>query len=675
MKNYYIKILFIPLIYLSLLIRSENSFSQTFDFSDATTTSNTLGANPRTVSETLSGITMTVRSQHKTASSIDQTGYLNTSNSNGDLGTTGGVEYHLISSEIGAVTITFDTPVDVNRLKMGSTYTDESRTWTFTPVGGTNSVVTKTSNFSGNVADILLNWTSITQITITSNYTIREQFILDSATLGAPTPPVYTWTGAFNNDWGTSLNWNPTSVPSTDADIIIPGGLTNYPTASSAVLCNSLTINSGASFIPQSTVTGTVTYKRNLPTTNWYLVSSPIANETLQNIIANNTFATGTVGGNIGIGSYTNDGATPWIYYNTASTGNVIPGVGVSVKLATPGEITSTGTALNTSNVIFDITATGSRNKFNLLGNPFTAYVNSATFASLNTGALTEETIWLWDGTNYTTRNNLTDIEIAPGQAFFVEALSDTAILFNTDNRTHQNTDTFMKGGSTSNFELFIENEDTKMSTKVFYVDGKTTGFDNGYDSKMFGGTGYELAVFTELLTNNEGEKLAIQALPNVDLETMIVPIGVIAKKGEEITFSMESVNVSENGHIYLEDKLTGEYTNLSKTTYKTNLTESLNGIGRFYMHTTNSVLSDNTNVALENISIYKLDNTTLRIAGSFKNDVSFKLFTILGKEILKASFTSNSIKDIYLPQLAKGVYLVQLETENGTLNKKIILE
>ena len=51
------------------------------------------------------------------------------------------------------------------------------------------------------------------------------------------------------------------------------------------------------------------------------------------------------------------------------------------------------------------------------------------------------------------------------------------------------------------------------------------------------------------------------------------------------------------------------------------------------------------------------------------------KLFNILGKQVLSSAFTSNGVKDIYLPNLATGVYIVQLETEAGNLNKKIVLE
>ena len=44
-------------------------------------------------------------------------------------------------------------------------------------------------------------------------------------------------------------------------------------------------------------------------------------------------------------------------------------------------------------------------------------------------------------------------------------------------------------------------------------------------------------------------------------------------------------------------------------------LTESLNGIGRFYIHTKQSVLG-NSNSFLEHLSIYKVNNSILKLEG-----------------------------------------------------------
>ena len=50
-------------------------------------------------------------------------------------------------------------------------------------------------------------------------------------------------------------------------------------------------------------------------------------------------------------------------------------------------------------------------------------------------------------------------------------------------------------------------------------------------------------------------------------------------------------------------------------------------------------------------------------------------MFSVTGKEVMHTRFASHGNKEITLPSLAKGVYVVQLTTEAGSINKKIILE
>ena len=96
---------------------------------------------------------------------------------------------------------------------------------------------------------------------------------------------------------------------------------------------------------------------------------------------------------------------------------------------------------------------------------------------------------------------------------------------------------------------------------------------------------------------------------------------------------------------------------------------------GRFYIHTSaKSVLSVGSEL-LNSVSIYKSDASTLRIVGLSQGATSVSLYNVLGKQVLSTSFSANGVKEISLPRLSKGVYIVQLETETGKLNKKIVLE
>ena len=309
---------------------------------------------------------------------------------------------------------------------------------------------------------------------------------------------------------------------------------------------------------------------------------------------------------------------------------------------------------------------------FILLGNPFTAYVNSDTFTSEMTASLTEQTIWFGKDSIPNVQQS-SPIQLAPGQGFFVEASdnSNLTLFLNTANRSHQSTDTFKKEEPIANFELSMESDNAKSATKVFYVAGKTTGFDNGYDSRIFGGATTYFTVYTELVGDQQGTKLAIQTLDKDD--TSIIPVGVIANVGKEITFSLESENLDEDVSIYLEDKLTGAFINISETTYQATITEEAQSVGRFYIHNTSASLSTE-NLNANNISIYKSSFNEITING-VTTEATFKMFSVTGKEVMHTRFASHGKKEIPLPSLAKGVYIVQLTTEAGTINKKIILE
>jgi len=64
-----------------------------------------------------------------------------------------------------------------------------------------------------------------------------------------------------------------------------------------------------------------------------------------------------------------------------------------------------------------------------------------------------------------------------------------------------------------------------------------------------------------------------------------------------------------------------------------------------------------------------------LRIVGVQNGTASVQLYNILGKEVLKNSFEGNGVNDINLNNIPMGIYIVKLATENGTINRKIIIQ
>ena len=481
-----------------------------------------------------------------------------------------------------------------------------------------------------------------------------------------------TWSGDTNNDWSTSSNWS-NGIPVATSDILIPASLTNYPTASGVVTVNSVMINSGASLIAQSAFAGNITYNRTLPTTNWYLISSPVVGQDKDAFVTASGFASGS-GSNVGFADYNNT-TEAWSYYQsgTSGSGAFTQGQGHSVQLAAAGDVVFTGT-FNDADA--SIAVTNNTNGFNLIGNPYLASVSVSELLNNNGSLLSESTVWLWDQSldSYVQKNLVADLEIAPGQAFFISANTSGDFGITESMQSHS-ADTFQRTTAKPEVELSLSNGKASRTASIYYIDGATTGFDNGYDSSIFGGFDNDFSLYTHAVANGTGRNLGIQSLPKGEYQNMIIPVGVIAESGSSLEFSASSENLPEGIKIYLEDREENTFIRLDalNASYKLTTESAINGVGRFYLHTNQSVLNIN-DVTLDNVSVFRVNNS-LRIVGLQQGRASVKLFNVLGRQVLNTAFESNGTKDISLPSLAKGVYIVHLETVEGALNKKIILE
>ena len=493
------------------------------------------------------------------------------------------------------------------------------------------------------------------------------------------------WNG-INNNITDATNFNTDTQPGS-SEIIIPNTVSNYPTlATGTSLQNEITLKSGASFVTEgtATVTGTFNFERNLTFTSgndkgWHLVGAPIASQTYNDdFVSDNKIASGSAN-NRGIATYNNGVASNnWVYLQDAGSGTFTAGTGYAIKTSENRDVVFSGT-LNTSDPVLKGITVGTT-PFNLVSNPFASHINSETFLDLaaNSTKLTSKTIWVWNPSteNYDVKISTDAFIIAPGQGFFVSAVSAGDLEFAKSNQTHSATNTFQKNSSLPKVILNITNGELKRYAEIRYNDNATKGFDNGYDGERFTGVANSFDVFTQLLSDNQGTNYQIQSLPNSNLDSMIIPVGVSASSGNIITFSAEALNLPSNNKVFLEDREKSMFTRLDDgSLYEVSLTSDLSGTGRFYLHTAQKALST-LNIELENISMYKTNNSNLRIIGLEQGETSLKMFTILGKEVLKTDFNASGSKDITLPNnLATGVYIVKITTAKGELNKKIIIE
>ena len=555
-----------------------------------------------------------------------------------------------------------------------------------------NSLAQYTSNVGTHLSSDLSADFSNTTFTFTSpNLTYGAPSSINDDTpidFGSDKSDVGAWDSKINlfkagSDWATGTNWSSTAAPTSlenvtllsDSPALVIGGSTNATINNLSIDgSSSLTINSGGSLIVNGTSTGNVTYNRNLATTNWYLVSSPIARETMTSIRANNTLADGSGDGRIGFAPYDDSQAlgSKWTYFTNTSNDALVNGKGYSAKLASSGDISFTGT-INTTDVSVAVSNAGTG--FNLIGNPYTSHLTSATFLTDNSANLVSQTLWVWNGSIYETKVTGDSFVLAPAQGFFVRSSNGTNINI-AESYQASTGGTFQKSSKTE-VKLIMNDGSNNRFVKMYYLDNATKGFDNGFDGETFGGIENTVDVFTNLIENNDGKKFQVQSLPIAEMETIIVPVGVKADAGKEITFTAEAMNLPRDTKVFLEDRFTNTITRLDEanTSYKVTLNDALNGTGRFFLHTKASGVLSTDEVLLQNTNVYATSNNTLRIVGLPSGNAHLKMYNILGKQVLNTSFTANGAKEIALPRLASGVYIVQLATDSSKLSKKIILE
>ena len=138
-----------------------------------------------------------------------------------------------------------------------------------------------------------------------------------------------------------------------------------------------------------------------------------------------------------------------------------------------------------------------------------------------------------------------------------------------------------------------------------------------------------ELDIYTHLLTdsdfagfNSAGMKFQVQSLPNLDYEDMIVPLGITAAPGKEITINSEINNLPSGIKVFIEDRENKTFTDLScrKISHLQQI-QHLNGIGRFYIHTrTSSALNtDDVTINSDYVNIYNTSIINLNYYKDYK--------------------------------------------------------
>ena len=397
------------------------------------------------------------------------------------------------------------------------------------------------------------------------------------------------------------------------------------------------------------------------------------------------------------------------------ASGNMTDARGYIARVPTAANYTSNFIGVpNNGDINFTVYKSGgsmpSANKdWNLIGNPYPSALNADKFLEGNTTIAGSVYLWAHNtpiyasadqpfyqsygmnyGNQYVAYNSTGtsnpvgefDGQIASGQAFFVQALSESTVTFTNKMRYDENEDSYSNSGfyrSTTDASVLdnekqlvwlnlINDNNNAVSTLVGYVEGATEGKDRLYDAK----------------TNNEGfnlysliseEKFVIQGLPLPFVDINTVSLGYELLQGGIYSIAIGNVKgnlFEENGQdIFLEDTYSSVIHNLRTSPY-TFTGEAGVFNDRFILKYVESSALSVVEVSLANTFAY-INNSILYINSS--NGIkSVMVYDVNGKQI--TSYNSNDNINSFRSEFrfSKSVYIAVITLDNGSLvTKKIV--
>ena len=462
-----------------------------------------------------------------------------------------------------------------------------------------------------------------------------------------------------------------------------------------------------SSLIVDGVVFGDTDYKRHVNRTAMTglsgendLISPPVSGQTFGNFAAVNTNIVENPSDTSQklFGPFDKATATYLIYdTDVPADANAVfqPGNGYRAASTDTSTFTFTG-AVNTSTVDVPIFYSGpNQQEWNLIGNPYPSYVKLSDWLDANSAELrpVSSGIYGYDGDasdGWTIWNQAySDLHpeavITPGQGFLVAALDEGGtISFTPSMRSTGTTDDFIVGksanstiGNISHLKLKAVSTNLVHKTEFYISDYGSLGLDSGYDAITYDGIAPEFSIYSHLIEENDGLDMAVQTIGNRDLENnTIIPLGINALQGQQLTISIETSTLDENINVYLNDNLTNTFTLLNTEDYVFTPNSNLNGTGRFYLQFESERLSTEEN-ALSTLQIYATaSEKILYIKGLLQNDTTLKLYDIQGREILNETLKGNNTSQkIDLSTLKTGVYIVHLENNAQNRTQKIIIK
>ena len=359
------------------------------------------------------------------------------------------------------------------------------------------------------------------------------------------------------------------------------------------------------------------------------------------------------------------------------------PGIGyrVASKAGNDRLIHFTGPITNT-NVTLSFNTLNS-DGWHLVGNPYTSGIDLKKFIDLNinNGNLDNlaSAIYGWDadesditGSKWTIITKNDQKFIPPGQGFFVKPSANKSLLFETSMQAVENGAGFIQKNVNTDIQSFyltLSDGTSKAATKIYINNEASLGIDQGFDVihkdniESFG-------IFTTAADNSSNTPLAVQTIPETEIEKASIPLSINADNGINLTIRAEDININNDLELFLEDLSNGAWMNLKKEELKTTF-KNITTNTRFLLHFENKSLS--LGKQKYQPKIYKEGCELTIYDNDFKNSF-ISISDINGRIVFSKIFKNTYKKIINTENLNKGIYIINIQNSVNSFSSKIIL-
>ena len=559
-----------------------------------------------------------------------------------------------------------------------------------------------------------------------------------------------TWTAAgAANDWNDPLNWAPQSVPDLCSYVIIPGGLGHYPILQAeqedvyeAAKCDTIEFRFGGMVKNTQHLTYTsAKVEQSLNANQWYMLSAPLHDMytgdfyiTDPNPVTDGYFMepmafnadnpqtgvySSTWTGRFNNADYlyqAGQGFALWIdkrgtdfgdhdltsmwfpkeddYYNYYNYGGGIIGQTGTLDRSQNGRFIYEGLLDGNKDLVLAASDCAVAGDPVLVGNPFMAHLDFASFATRNTtmiqdqfklasgvstqdGKIKDFVSYTWDSgsSKYVSTGYDPIPAIAPMQSFIViSRQTDPGLVIkaNVEADTKLVPGNVLRSAESLPQTLTItanRNNEVSMKALILYRDYASNAYAGSEDSyKLFPASSTEpVLIYTR---SKDGYALDINSIGDCK---EIVPLGIRTSKQGAIALSFDGMDSFDDTDVYLIDTYANHRVNLTTTdSYRFNKDDdALYLDDRFYL----SFVSRSTtgmDASAANFSIYN-QGSDIHVLNPSGGTLRAYIYSVSGNCLLQEAVSG--YKPTIHTRLSQGVYIIKLVSEKEVSTKTITIK